>query len=199
MDISKGIVIGLKKALLAGIGIFLLSALVIAIDGFRDHINTSDVAIVFGSKVYPNGRVSSRLAARLDKAIELFQQGVFSNIIVSGATGEEGGDEAIAMKKHLLSHHIPETSILVDSAGITTIDTARNSALIMKMHGFKNALIVSQYFHITRARLALKQHGLTTIYHAHPDFFEWRDMYSLPREVIGYYFYLWRNFQKPLT
>jgi vancomycin permeability regulator SanA len=176
----------IQAILLASIVTFLFFVLVITIDGFHDQIKKSDVAIIFGSKVYPNGNVSPRLAARLDKAVELYKQGFFSSMIVSGGTGKEGVDEAIAMKRYLIAQHIPEVAILVDSHGTNTMETAKNSVMIMHAHGFKNALIVSQYFHIKRARLALQQCGLSTIYNAHPNFFEWRDIYSLVREVVGY-------------
>ncbi|MFC5473456.1 YdcF family protein [Paraherbaspirillum soli] len=181
-----------KVALAAIVAAFFLSAGAIAVDGFFDRISASDVAIVLGSKVNPDGSVSPRLAARLDKTVELYRHGIFSNVIVSGGTGKEGVDEAVAMKKYLLARQIPAPSILVDSHGDTTMHTAINSAAIMRAHGFKSALLVSQYFHISRSRLALKRCGISSVYNAHPDFFEWRDMYSLAREVVGFYDYFLR-------
>ena len=175
---------------LVGISIFLSSALAITIDGFRDRISESDVAIVFGSKVNPDGTLSTRLAARLNKSIELYRQNMFSHIIVSGGTGKEGVDEAVAMKTYLLAHQIPAAAIFTDNHGNNTEATAKNSLSLMRAHGFKSALIISQYFHISRAHLALKQCGISPLYTAHANYFEWRDMYSLAREVIGYYDYL---------
>ena len=57
-------------------------ALVIAIllDGLTDNVTKSDVGIVLGSKVMPDGTPSARLQARLDKADELFQQGMFGSL-----------------------------------------------------------------------------------------------------------------------
>ena len=80
-------------------------------DGLSDHIRKSDVAIIFGSKVNPGGMLSSRLAARLDKGIELYRKGMFNYIIVSGGIGKEGIDEAVAMKTYLLAHQIPAAVI----------------------------------------------------------------------------------------
>lgn len=94
------------------------------------------------------------------------------------------------MKNYLINHNIPDLAIIVDHHGNTTENTAKNSARIMQMRGFKSAIVVSQYFHIKRAALALLQCGISTVYTAHANYFEWRDIYSISREVIGYYSYL---------
>jgi vancomycin permeability regulator SanA len=178
-----------KFGLLGIFSLFLLTAVAITAVGLSDRIEASDVAIVFGSKVNPDGTASPRLAARLDKAGELYRSGVIAHLIVSGGTGKEGVDEAVAMKNYLVARQVPAASILVDSHGDTTADTAKNSTELMHLHGYKSALLVSQYFHIARARLAFKQCGISRLYNAHPVFFEWRDIYSLAREVIGFYTY----------
>jgi vancomycin permeability regulator SanA len=74
-------------------------ALVIAIllDGLMDNVKESDVGVVLGSKVMPDGTPSARLRARLDKADELFRQGMLKYVIVSGGTGKEGLSEARVM------------------------------------------------------------------------------------------------------
>lgn len=171
---------------------FLFPAAAIVLDGLTDDAGKSDVAIVLGSKVEPDGRPSQRLAARLDRALELYRQGLVRHLIVSGGTGAEGFDEAKVMKSYLAARRVPAAAILVDSAGTTTWETARNSAALMRAHGFKSALIVTQYFHISRTRLALQKFGITTIHTAHPSYFEWRDLYSIAREVVGFASYMLR-------
>ncbi|WP_045107447.1 YdcF family protein [Legionella hackeliae] len=171
---------------------FLLTLLFIVSDGLSDKIHNSDVAIILGSKVNPDGTPSQRLAARLDKGIKLYQQGVVSYIIVSGGTGKEGINEAIAMKDYLVNHDIPAAHILMDKNGDNTRATAYNCTQLMRQYHFKSALIISQYFHITRTRLALQQCNISPIYNAHANYLEWRDGYSIVREVAGFYYYLLR-------
>ncbi|MNF08809.1 hypothetical protein D3C80_2093210 [compost metagenome] len=60
----------------------------------------------------------------------------------------------------------------------------------MQLHGFDSAIVVSQYFHIARTRLAFRQAGLGAVGSAHPAYFELRDLYSIAREVPGYAKYL---------
>lgn len=170
--------------------IFAITTFFLIFDGLDDKIEQSDVAIVLGSQVNPDGSLSGRLEARLDKAIELYRNDVVPAVIVSGGTGRSGYNEALVMKKYLLAHQIPESVIFVDGHGINTRATAFNSADLMRTHGFKSALIVTQYFHISRTYLALQQCGIAPIYTSHAHYFELRDVYSIVREVFGFYYYL---------
>jgi vancomycin permeability regulator SanA len=172
---------------------FIISALLIVADGLTDEIHQSDVAVVLGNTVEKNGLPSPRLQARLDKTIELYQKGLFPNIIVSGGFGSEGFDEAIVMRQYLISRGIPENCIRVDSVGNTTALTAKNASQIMKQNNWHSAMIISQYFHISRTRLAFVHYGVNPIYSAHANYFEIRDFYSIFREVIGYFSYVLRG------
>jgi vancomycin permeability regulator SanA len=173
--------------------LFAISAAALAIDGLNDDLHKADVAVVLGNTVQPNGQPSARLKARLDKAVQLYRQGLFSNVIVSGGLGTEGFDEAVVMKQYLIAQALDEDHIFLDSDGRTTYLTAKHSARLMKRNGWKSALVISQYFHVPRSRLALQQFGISPVYSAHADFFEMRDLYSTAREVIGYGAYLLRR------
>ncbi len=172
------------------IAVFLLTVFFLIADGFDDKIQRSDVAIILGSMVRPDGVVSDRLAARLDKGLELYNEGLIHTIIVSGGTGKEGVNEAVVMKRYLMTHQIPDSSIIVDDQGNNTRATARNSAALMRQYGFKSALIISQYFHMSRTYLAFQHCNISPIYKAHAHYFEGRDLYSIAREVFGFYSYL---------
>jgi len=171
-------------------GLMLLFAGLIVVDGLTDDIRRSDVAVVLGSKVNPNGTPSPRLQARLGRALELYKGGWTSYILVSGGTGIEGVPEGTAMKRWLISKGVPETAIIVDDQGVDTRATARNTSVLMHAHNLHSVIIVSQYFHISRTKLAFSQEGLTGVGSAHPNYFEARDLYSLAREIPGYAGYL---------
>ena len=166
------------------------ASIVLVASGMNDEIHEADVAVVLGNTVNPDGSPSRRLAARLDMAVELHRRGLFKNVIVSGGVGREGFDEAAVMKDYLVKRGIPQDQIVVDSLGLTTAATARNVAVIAKVHRWSSVLVVSQYFHIPRCRLALSQAGVDPVYAAHAQYFELRDIYSIFREVIGYAAYL---------
>jgi vancomycin permeability regulator SanA len=171
---------------------FTLAAALIVADGLTDDIQAADVAIVPGNTVEKDGHPSERLRARLDQTVALYRQGLFPDVIVSGGVGSEGFDEAEVMKRYLIEKGLPEGSIHVDSGGATTRLTARNASRMMRENGWQSAMVVTQYFHVPRTRLALKRSGVTPVFSAHAQYFERRDVYSIAREVAGYGAYLLR-------
>ena len=171
---------------------FILAATLIVADGLTDDIHSADVAIVPGNTVEKDGRPSARLSARLDQTVVLYRQGLFHDVIVSGGIGREGFDEAEVMKRYLVEKGVPEGRIHVDSGGNTTHLTARNASQIMRENGWQSAMVVTQYFHVPRTRLALQRSGITQVFSAHARYFELRDVYSIAREVVGYGAYLLR-------
>lgn len=175
-------------------GAVLLGTIVLAVAGSRDDLGPADVALVLGNTVQPDGTPSSRLRARLDKTLELYRAGYFPTIIASGGVGKEGFDEAAVMRDYLAEHGVPRDHIIVDSAGTTTFASARNTRQIARQQHFASVFVVTQYFHIPRSRLALQRLGFSTVHSAHANFLEARDVYSAPRELLGYIRYLFRRY-----
>ncbi|WP_242831458.1 GNAT family N-acetyltransferase, partial [Dehalobacter sp. UNSWDHB] len=171
-----------KVIIIAGLLWFLSHTILITIDGLADNLGQCDVGIVLGNKVELDGTPSQRLQGRLDKAAELYKDKYFQYIIVSGGTGKEGFDEAKVMKNYLVKAGIPENVIIEDSHGVDTFMTAKNSKVIMNRNNFQSAMVITQYYHITRTTLAMHKVGINKVYSAHARTFELRDLYSLTRE-----------------
>jgi vancomycin permeability regulator SanA len=161
--------------------------------GLVARARTADVAIVFGNTVDPQGRPSPRLAARLSAARDLYRAGYVRGVIVSGSTGKEGVDEATAMEVYLLQAGLPPEALAIDTRGVTTEATCRNAPLLMQARGWRTADLVTQYFHIVRARSACRRAGVTVVGAVAPRFYEARDIYSLFREVVAVPVYLVRS------
>ncbi len=190
----RQIVTILTRVGIGSIGLLIVGAGAISIAGSIDNIHQADVAVVLGNTVEQNGKPSARLQARLDKTIALYQQGVFKNTIVSGGVGKEGFDEAVVMKQYLVANGLPTAQIYVDSQGNNTYLTAKNTARLMNEHQWQSTIAISQYFHLPRTKLALEKSGVKTVYTAHANFFELRDLYSTVREVFSYASYQFRSF-----
>lgn len=184
----------LLAAFTTGVIAVILSMAAITLAGLRDDLGHADVALVLGSTVNPDGSLSPRLQARLERTVELFKDGWFAHVIVSGGVGKEGRDEAVAMKDYLSANGVPASQIIVDSHGDTTLDSARNTRDIAKQQKFQSVLVISQYFHLPRARLALERFHIAKVYSAHAYFWELRDLYSTFRETVGYLSYLRKNY-----
>lgn len=175
--------------------LFIISGLVIVWDGVTDEIAEADVALVMGAKVKSDGTPSHRLKARLDKAVELFRRGYFEHLIVSGGLGWEGYDEAQVMAQYLVEHGVRQERIFIDSEGYDTYKTAQTAAQIMETNGMERVIVITQYFHIPRTKLALGRFGVSKVYSANAVYWGLRDLLYIPREVVAYYYYLLRSYE----
>ena len=151
----------------AAIGLVVLGTVILAVAGLHDRLGRADVGLVLGSKVELDGTPSGRLRARLDRTLELHRAGYFPFVIVSGGTGGEGYDEALVMRDYLVSQGVPADHVIMDSGGTTTFASAQHAIRIAREHRFESIFVVSQYFHLPRARLALQRFGVLTVYSAH--------------------------------
>ena len=77
--------------------------------------------------MHQDGTLSNRLTARLDAALFLARNYEVEKIIVSGAVGKEGHDEAKKMQEYLVKNAISPEKIWIDSKGYTTQDTSHNA------------------------------------------------------------------------
>lgn len=175
-----------------GVFAFLAAMFLLVKSGVSEEIFPADVIVVLGNAVYKNGTPSTRLAARLDQARILYENGMGKTIIVSGGTSRHGVDEATVMRNYLIQKGIPQGSIVMDPNGVNTFETARFTAKYLRAGGGKSALAVTQYFHVPRTAMAFGRFGVPFVGKSYARFVEWRDVYSLAREVLGYGYYLVR-------
>lgn len=159
----------------------------IVLDGFFDDDQEASVVIVLGSTVNEDGSLSKRLKGRLVAGLSLYEIKLIDTFYVSGGLGKEGHLEGDKMKAFLVKKGVPK-EIVVDNKG----DNTRATAVNFKRDFPKvdNVYVVSQFFHITRSKLALSQVGVPNVYSTHSTQYEVRDVYSILRECVGYYAYL---------
>lgn len=175
-----------KWVLVAAVTAYAVAAITLVAAGLNDTLARADAIVVPGNTVAPDGTPSARLQARLDAALSVYRRGYAPRIIVSGAVGKEGHDEALVMAAYLVAQGVPAAAVLTDHAGVDTAATARNVAKMAAQPPVKSVLVATQYFHVPRTRLALQRAGVQVVGNVHARYAEWRDAYSLAREVLGY-------------
>ncbi|WP_296151029.1 YdcF family protein [uncultured Flavobacterium sp.] len=160
----------------------------ITIDGLSDEGKSADVAIILGSKVNEDGTISERLEKRMECGLQLYEKNRVKKIIVSGGFGKEGFYEGDKMKEYLIKNGIPDSAIIVDNKGDNTLATVENTLKLQDNLQFKSAIVVSQYFHVTRTKKFFKDRNFENVTSACPHYFEVRDLYSIQREFVAYYY-----------
>lgn len=175
---------------------FLCHTVAIVCDGVHDELQPADVAVILGNKVERSGVPCLRLQDRLERGLELYRRGLVVKVIVSGGLGREGFYEAEVMRHYLVERGVPEQDVVVDNDGIDTYHTALNARRIMAERGWRSVVVVSQYFHIPRTRLAFRRAGIADVYAAHARLRLVRyEPYNLTREFVAYYYYLLRPYE----
>lgn len=178
----------LKKILIFLVLFVCVHEVIIISDGLIDNASKTRVAVIFGSKVNSDGTLSQRLKARLDAGLKLYKQGLVVELYVSGGLGKEGYYEGDVMADYLILNGVPKNVIQIDNKGTNTRHTALN---FRKDYPSESSVIlVTQYFHITRCKLAFIQLGIKDVTAVHAEIFEIRDVYSSLRELAGFYKYL---------
>jgi vancomycin permeability regulator SanA len=171
-------------------GYFIFITSIILFKGNVDDLKPADYIVVLGNKVNDDGNPSDRLRARLDKTVGLYQNNMAKKIIVTGGLGKEGYTEALVMKDYLVKQNIPTENVLVDSKGLDTFQSAVNTKNMLAGQLDKSIILVSQHFHLWRSENIFKKCGFTVVYTSHPNYYEWRDFYSIFREFFALHKYL---------
>jgi SanA protein len=109
---------------------------------------TGRVAIVFGARVYGDGRLSAMLRDRVDAAVDLYHAGKVEKLIMSGDNRFDNYNEPGAMMAYAIGRGVPAAAIQPDYGGRRTYDTCYRARHIFQV---ESALLVTQAFHLPRA------------------------------------------------
>lgn len=126
----------------------------------RDEARPADVILVLGAAEY-RGRPSPVLRARLDHALELYNEKMAPRIMTTGGAGgdpvfTEGG----VGRAYLISRGVPSESIIAETESESTVESLAMANEIMKRMGLHSAIVVSDGYHIYRVKRMLESSGI---------------------------------------
>jgi uncharacterized SAM-binding protein YcdF (DUF218 family) len=113
----------------------------------------ADAIVVLGC------RGPAALARRLDRGVRLFQAGVAPLLVLSGG-GAGPVAEAEQMRQAAVASGVPEAALLIDRESRNTLENARNTARLLRSKRLRSVVLVSDWFHLPRARLLFQFAGL---------------------------------------
>jgi vancomycin permeability regulator SanA len=164
--------------------------------GKTNYSRPADVAIVFGARVYADGRPSDALADRVRTAAGLYRQGLVGKLLMSGGPGGGLIDEPTAMKIMAVKLGVHSKDILLDHAGLNTQATVANSQPILSELHASKVIVVSHFYHLPRIKLAYARAG-REVYTvpAKESYLLGQLPYNMAREVAA----LWVYYLRPLV
>ena len=125
-----------------------------------DQVRHERVAIVFGARIYSDGRLSPMLRDRVETAVELYETGKVEKLLMSGDNRFEDYDEPGRMRDYAVSLGIPSEDIQPDYAGRRTYDTCYRARAVFQLEA---AILVTQDFHLPRALFTCEGLGLDVV------------------------------------
>lgn len=156
-----------------------------------NQIPPQRVAIVLGAGIY-NGQPSPMLADRISAAAQLYKLGRVQKLLMSGDNSSENYDEVTAMQRYALKLGVSKKDITLDYAGFKTYESCYRANVIF---GVKQAVVVTQNFHLPRAVYLCNQLGVDAVGLGTPDWESYRQKtvmrYTL-REFISTIKALWQ-------
>jgi uncharacterized SAM-binding protein YcdF (DUF218 family) len=124
--------------------------------GKTDYQRRADVAVVFGARVYADGRLSDAVSDRVTTAVSLYQRGMVRRLFMSGGQGDGAFHEAEAMKLRAVQLGVPAEAILIDLHGVNTAATVRNTPRRAGMR----VIAVSEFYHLPRIKMTYAASGI---------------------------------------
>jgi vancomycin permeability regulator SanA len=92
-------------------------------------------------------------------ASELYRAGLAGTVIMTGGIEPSGYDETLVMRDLAIAQGVPRDAILLDPAGVTTQASVDDTTQIFHSEGFLRVLAVSQFYHLSRIKLAYARAG----------------------------------------
>ncbi|OMG56992.1 hypothetical protein BJN44_07310 [Tessaracoccus sp. ZS01] len=160
-----------RTALIAVGVVALLGALPVVLSAGRvaflasGHVHTVQdvperpVGMVLGAKADPSGP-SAFLAARLDVALRLFQEGKIRAVLVTGDGGADANNEPLIMRRYLEARGVPADRIVEDPAGFDTYDSCVRARDVF---GVAEMTVITQDYHLGRTIAICREVGVDTV------------------------------------
>lgn len=153
----------LKSAMLSVLTLAALSVLFplaqMVCFGATDYRRPADLVVVFGARAYADGRMSTALFDRARTGVDLYKGGLAGRLFFSGGPGDGEIHEVEAMRNYALKRAVDPRDIVLDRAGLSTVETVENSAKFLRENGYTRVLAVSQFYHLPRIKLSYARAG----------------------------------------
>ena len=153
-----------------------------------DEAHPADVILVLGAAEY-RGRPSPVFRARLDHGLDLYRKKYAPRILT---TGGAGGDpiftEGTVGRAYLIAQGVPSDAIIVEPEGESTAHSTVAAAEIMQRMNLGSCILVSDGYHIFRAKRMLEGKGVKVYGSPRPSIpkGDWKEWWVYARQSVGY-------------
>ncbi len=190
-----------RRKLIRGIVVFFIIWVVICgalgvmlvVAGDRSDAQSSDVIIVLGAGLKPNGDPGDALARRSIWAAQAYQDGLAPAILCTGGlTSTRPRSEAEACRDLIISEGVPAEAVFLEDQSRSTEQNAINAKAIMSEQGWQTAVLITDAFHMLRADWIFTRYNIPHTRHPVPrNWVRW-NWYGAgaAREIVAMHWFL---------
>jgi uncharacterized SAM-binding protein YcdF (DUF218 family) len=136
--------------------------------------------------------------------VKLYKEGLAATIVCSGALGTFPPTEAQAAARLAVDQRVPPEAIVLEEKGHSTEESAFFVSEIMRARGWQRAIVVSDAYHLWRAKLLFGKAGVKAYPSpAHDERYPLLKrayLYHLGREVVAVaWYYVKSSLGLPIT
>ena len=161
------------------------------------RIAPADAIVVLGGDFRPDGWLDTASLRRLVHGIRLYRQGLAPVLVLSGTTPRTGPAEPEVRARRARELGVPPAVILPVLGANTTHEEAVRVGAELRARGTRSILLVSDPFHLVRARAAFGREGFDVLpapvddprLHALGPRERLALAQALAREVVGWVYY----------
>ena len=155
----------------------------------QPETRVADVIVVLGARALSGGRPSQAMRRRVAHAAALFEGGAAGHLLLSGGRIGALPPEAEIMRGLAIEAGVPEDRIHLETDSRSTLENAIYSARMLGARGWSRPLVVTDWLHVPRARLAFRSQGVrvrtSAVTHGWRDEPAARWLYYLAREGLA--------------
>lgn len=114
-----------------------------------------DAIIVLGGGIMPDGTLGQTSRRRVEVAVALLAEGKAGSLILSGKGTHDGAPHVLAeaMRRYAIGLGAPAGALLVEDRSLSTFGNLRFSFALAEARGFRRLAILTDAFHLERARV----------------------------------------------
>lgn len=139
------------------------TGLYVAMYEAKDELPEAEAIVVLAGDASKNGGLVGETQERLNRAVELYNEGLAPRLILSGGTTSDTGAVADAMKTAAMTAGVPESAITVETASHSTLQNALFVGDIEDLSKAAPILLVTHRYHLLRANASLRWAGFSDI------------------------------------
>ncbi|MCP5363818.1 MAG: YdcF family protein [Hyphomicrobiales bacterium] len=119
-----------------------------------------DAIIVLGAAVVAPDVPGPALERRLDFGVGVFKQTNARYLVLSGGLVAAPPEEAVVMCRLAVARGIPKDRIIVEAQARNTFENAVFAGAMIRDHGWREVLVVTDGYHLRRALFIFRRLGL---------------------------------------